>query len=79
MPTPKGLPRKGDKLRHASTSETVTVVKREGNDIQCSVIVSRDNGKPSSSPPYGYPRNHLRITEFMYWLQTGTYVWVEEP
>lgn len=74
MPTAKGLPRKGDKMVHVETGEIVTVVKRESDSIpDCSVIVSYDSGRAARNPVYGYPKNCMRVTEIMYWLQHNRY------
>ena len=70
MPTPGGKPRAGDRLRHRETGATVTVVKREGNDMLYSLILKLDKPYPKPMPQqaYGYPRGHFRLLEAGYWI-----------
>jgi hypothetical protein len=76
MPTPKGLPKAGDKLRYKKTGRVFTVVSRSGGTIDCSVILKADDGEPvRAQPVYGYEDTHFRLTECMWWIgRTYEYV-----
>jgi hypothetical protein len=73
MPTPTGLPKKGDRYQHRD-GIIVTVVKREGSGDSYSVIVKREDGHPANgNHAYGYPKDHFRITEFPWWVRQGLF------
>jgi hypothetical protein len=77
MPTPTGLLRKGDRVRDRKGERTYEVIKRQGNDLNYSVILrledatSEDRLALSSFHPYGYPRDHIRLLEAGYWMEHG--------
>jgi hypothetical protein len=71
MPTPTGLPRKGDVLVH-HTGVRVVVVERSGG-LTGSLLVRSEDGRradPNQRAP-GYPADHLWLHEYRYWLKTG--------
>lgn len=73
MPTPTGLPKAGDILLHTQTGNRFVVVKREGNDQMCSVILRPIEIKTPfriSPHPYGYPNDHFRLLEAGFWIGT---------
>lgn len=74
MPTPTGLPTKGDLYIHQDGIE-VEVVKREGTGIVYSVILRRLDGQlmTGGNHPVGYPRDHFRVTEFAWYIQRGLF------
>lgn len=78
MPTPSGLLKKGDRLRHKPTGRVFEVVERTGNDAAYSVYLKAADGKPL---PQGTREAYMRPGEFLlleagYWTSTkphGTY------
>lgn len=78
MPTPSGLPKKGDRLKHRE-GVTFVVVKREGSGIGYSVVMRREDGLlANGNHAYGYPADHIRITEFPWHLQRGLFQFLPE-
>lgn len=70
MPTPTGLPSKGDRFRHHDSGVIFVIVKREGAGVNYSIIARREDGQPANgSHAYGYPKDHIRITEFAWYVQ----------
>lgn len=81
MPTPTGLPKTGEILIHKPSGQRMRVVKREGNDVLFSVILTPADGSklPNlSNQVFGMP-NCFRLLEAGYWLgPSGTYKFEEE-
>jgi hypothetical protein len=73
MPTPTGLPTKGDRFKHRD-GVVFTIVHREGAGINYSVIAKREDGQPANgNHAYGYPKDHIRITEFAWYVKQGLF------
>lgn len=73
MPTPLGLPKKGDRYKHQG-GVIFTIVKREGSGPTYSVIAKREDGlKANGNHAYGYPADHVRITEFAWYISQGLF------
>jgi hypothetical protein len=73
MPTPTGLPKKGDRYQHEG-GIVFTIVKREGSGPVYSVIAKREDGKPANgNHAYGYPKDHVRINEFGWYVTQGLF------
>jgi hypothetical protein len=78
MPTPTGLPTKGDRLLHRDSGIFFTVVKREGSGVVFSIIAKREDGNDANgNHAAGYPRDHIRINEFPWYIQQGIFKWVD--
>jgi hypothetical protein len=69
MPTPNGLPKKGEKIKHIPSGAIYEVIQREGSSVDYSIIVRQLDGDTTHPHhhPYGYPADHMRITE-MRWM-----------
>lgn len=70
MPTPTGMLKAGDKIRHIATGRVMRVVSREGSGMLYSVILTPADGKPLGeiyNTVYGQP-NCFRLLEVTYWL-----------
>lgn len=71
MPTPTGLLKAGDKVRHKESGRVMVVVRREGNDAIYSVILKPADGQPLPkniyNTVYGEP-GCFRLLETAYWL-----------
>lgn len=77
MPTPSGLPKKGDRYKHKDGA-FITIVKREGDGGAYGVIAKREDGiSHNNHHPYGYPPDHIRITEFAWFVQQGLFTLVK--
>jgi hypothetical protein len=62
MPTSKGRPTKGDRLKHLESGLVLVVVKREGSGDEYYVIVRCEGVLAIHfSHPMGYPEDHLII------------------
>lgn len=73
MPTPTGLPTKGDRFKHRD-GVVFTIVHREGAGINYSIIAKREDGQPANgNHAYGYPKDHIRITEFAWYVKQGLF------
>ena len=73
MPTPHGLPKKGDRFQHRD-GVPFTVVKREGSGVDYSIVAKREDGQPANgNHAHGYPKDHIRINEFAWYLQQGLF------
>jgi hypothetical protein len=73
MPTPTGLPSKGDRFKHRD-GVVFTIVKREGSGVDYSIIARREDGEPANgNHAYGYPHDHIRITEFAWYVKQGLF------
>ena len=75
MPTPNGLPKKGEKIIHVASGVIYEVVVREGSSVDYSIIVKRTDGDKTHPHhhPYGYPDDHMRITEFAWMMNQGLF------
>lgn len=74
MPTPTGLPTKGDRFKHRDSDVVFIIVKREGSGVAYSIIARREDGRPANgNHAYGYPQDHIRLTEFGWYLQQGLF------
>lgn len=73
MTTASGLPQKGDRYQHKD-GVFFTIVKREGAGVVYSVIAKREDGEPANgNHAYGYPPDHVRITEFAWYVSHGLF------
>jgi hypothetical protein len=72
MPTPTGLLRRGDRIRHTETGTVCVVQERFGNDATYSVWLQREDGglfPPSSGT--SHDRRSLLLLEAAYWIEHG--------
>lgn len=77
MPTPTGLPAKGDRFKHRDHDVIFVVVKREGSGAVYSIIARREDGQPANgSHAHGYPKDHVRFNEFAWYLGQGLFRWM---
>jgi hypothetical protein len=65
MPTPTGLLKKGDRIRHIETGKIFTVTERSGTDIMYSVYLTPV--PPNVVPAYGR-KNEWLLLECSYWV-----------
>jgi len=75
MPTPTGLPTKGDRIRHVESGTCFIVVKRLGNTNMYSVIARREDGhQHPGRHAFGYPPDHALLTEMAWMFQQKLFV-----